>query len=111
MAEKEYLERETVMHIAKKYGCDNGGALGRHSGIADIIADKIYAIPAANVRPERHGYWKGYTKSAFCGCDDYGNPIYRDVKIYYCSLCDRKSVVREKFCPNCGAKMDGKEET
>lgn len=65
-------------------------------------------IPTADVTPVVHGYWKGYTTSAFYGCDDYGDPIYRDVTIYYCSLCHRKSVVKEKFCPNCGAKMDGK---
>lgn len=75
---------------------------------ANEIIDIFDNLPAADVRPERHGYWKGYTTSAFYGCDDYGYPIYRDVTIYYCSLCHRKSVVKERFCPNCGAKMDGK---
>ena len=54
-----------------------------------------------------HGHWKGYITSAFYGCDDEGEPIYRDANFNVCSECGRKTVVKEKFCPNCGAKMDG----
>ena len=57
--------------------------------------------------PVRHGHWKGYITSAFYGCDDEGEPIYRDANFNVCSECGRKTVVKEKFCPNCGAKMDG----
>lgn len=47
----EYIERAAAVKIAEKYGTCNGSALGRHSGVADIIASRIDAIPAADVAP------------------------------------------------------------
>ena len=47
----EYIERDAAVKIAEKYGICNGSALGRHSGIADIIASEIARLPAANVAP------------------------------------------------------------
>ena len=79
-----------------------------YPGIMTSIS-QINAMPAADVQKIRHGEWKGYTKSAFHGVDEFGSSIYRDVTIWYCSECNRRSVVKEKFCPNCGAKMDGKD--
>ncbi len=61
--------------------------------------------PTADVAPVRHGKWKERTISAYRGMDDFGDPIYRDVSIYCCSNCDRETVVKERYCPNCGAKM------
>lgn len=59
-------------------------------------ADKIKAIPAADVAPVRHGRW---------GVDG----VY-----VICSVCKRftlspiiKQIPTFKYCPNCGAKMDG----
>lgn len=69
--------------------------------------DKVDEMPAADVQEVRHGKWKGYTRSAFHGMDDFGNPIYRDVNIWECSECCRKSVIKENYCPCCGARMDG----
>lgn len=70
----------------------------------------VKEFPAADVKPVKHGLWKGYITSAFYGCDDEGEPIYRDANFNVCSECGRKTVVKEKFCPNCGAKMDGGEK-
>lgn len=55
---------------------------------------------------ENEARWKGYT---FEVCqkrtDEYGEPICRDVTVYYCSNCGRRTVVRENYCPSCGKKM------
>lgn len=68
----------------------------------------LMRIHAADVEPVRHGRWEGYCHSRFCGTDEFGDPIYRDGVVYYCSnpKCRRKTVVKENFCPSCGAKMD-----
>lgn len=68
----------------------------------------LMRIPAADVEPVRHGRWEGYIHSRYCGMDEFGEPVYRDGTVYYCSnpKCRRKTVVKENFCPNCGAKMD-----
>lgn len=76
------------------------------------INDVIDGVPAADVEPVRHGRWEGYTHSRYCGRDEYGEPVYRDGTVYYCSnpKCRRKTVVKENFCPSCGAKMDLEDE-
>lgn len=64
--------------------------------------------PAAEVAPVRHGMWIGEG-------DGYADgEIVMDV--WYCSECDHcidegidDEAVLPNYCPNCGAKMDGKE--
>lgn len=51
------------------------------------------------------GHWKSFTHSAYHGIDDDGEPIWREVKVYHCNLCNRRTVIKENYCPNCGAKM------
>lgn len=67
----EYIERDAAVKIAEKYGTCNGGALGRHSGIADIIASEIDELPAANVVPI---WWArgSISRGEFGSC---GNPV------------------------------------
>lgn len=48
-------------------------------------------------------------------CDRYeserphGEWIYKDMKGQFCSVCDKQSVWKFNFCPNCGASMEKKE--
>lgn len=71
----------------------------------------IMAVPAADVEPVRHGRLECYTHSFYCGNDKYGDPVFRDGVVYYCSnqKCRRKTVIKENFGPSCGAKMDLEE--
>lgn len=55
---------------------------------------------------EKQGHWKCYKCSRFVGFDDNYNPTYRDTNVYRCSECNRKTVIQENYCPNCGAKME-----
>ena len=100
----EYIEREAVMKIIDDYGCTHGGTLGSHSGAVDVVGSAIYKLPAADVVPVKHGHW--------ISLDDY----FEDAQ---CSECGDALVIGDcsfndfcecyKFCPNCGAKMDGGE--
>lgn len=77
-----------------------------------VTDDYETVLKALNNQPTidpKRGKWKGYWKSQFMGCDDFGNPIYRDGKIYYCSKCNRRTIIKENFCPNCGADMRGEK--
>lgn len=67
----------------------------------------IFELPAADVAPVRHGRWKGFSHSKWYGFDSLGEPIYRDGVLYCCSECNRRSIIQTKYCPNCGAVMDG----
>lgn len=51
--------------------------------------------------------WKGWTSTHWSKrCDSNGDPIYTEHTYYQCSYCGRRTVVRENFCPNCGAVME-----
>lgn len=39
--------------------------------------------------------------------EDNGDPEYKYHNEYVCSICRRRTIVKENFCPTCGAKMDG----
>lgn len=71
----------------------------------DGLYANIKAIPAADVRPERHGHWDDsdgeHIKCSKCGQFAPIVPQYQDEPITY----------EAPFCPNCGAKMDGKDVT
>lgn len=65
------------------------------------FADRIKALPAADVVPVVHGKWMK---------EDRGH-------VEYCAVCDQcgfdwmwSDMGYFKFCPNCGAKMDGERK-
>lgn len=73
-------------------------------------AKKAWNRRAAS-EPERRGHWKGLTTPRWTGkYNDNGDPEYIDYIYYTCSICYRKSVVRESYCPKCGAKMYGETD-
>lgn len=64
--------------------------------------DGIDRIPAADVRENVHGEWK----TAMLDHEAFGvRP-----KVIYCSSCCQATAYKTKFCPNCGARMDGGKE-
>lgn len=100
----DYIKRTDAVKIAEKYGLANGSVLGRHTGLADCIASEISGLPAADVAEVVHGEW--------LRADDDWNSL----TTIQCSLCseewcfetdDDVSLLNYKYCPNCGAKMDG----
>lgn len=57
------------------------------------IAEALDEIPAADVVKVKHGEWKAYGLM---------NP--------QCSICHKYNIEKSRFCPNCGARMDGGAE-
>ena len=86
----EYIDRATAITMVGRYGLTNGSAIGRHSGAADIIAEALAAIPAADVAPVVHGTWIDRLD-----CD------------WTCSACKHVSQTATPYCAWCGAQMDG----
>ena len=94
----EYIKREQVLNL-------------RVSAQAwywsmNRLYDEMKDLPSADVAPVVHGRWEGWITPAFYGLDDFGEPIYRDATFYRCSICSRKSAIKEKFCRSCCAMMD-----
>ena len=94
----EYIKREAVIEAIMSEPPD--------AHYPQWYVDKIKSIPAADVAEVRHGRW-------ICINKRYGE--------YECSVCHGMdsncsdyygihAVTEQEFCPNCGAKMDKKEE-
>lgn len=71
----------------------------------DVIADIIGNALTVDAVPVVHGRWQ-WISSTYdrIPCE----------KRYWCSKCHHETITHdsepwEKFCPNCGAKMDGKD--
>lgn len=78
--------------------------------IFEIAENVIKSLPSADVQPVRHGHWDETTEP--CGWTDEDRAE--------CSECHNSFVlgvytmedIREsfKYCPNCGARMDGEQK-
>ena len=114
----DYISREAAVDAFFPVDPENDGSDGTTTICLELnysnneIESILWEVPAADVEPVRRGRWEGYTHSCYCGIDQCGDPIFREKTVYYCSnpKCRRKTVVKENFCPSCGAKMDLEEE-
>ena len=95
----EYIEREKVLSKAVPMeGC-----------FSDMISSyDVIMLPAADVVLVRHGRWKEM---------HYEGGILDGTNFDRCSVCGYERVFDDpvfktvfKYCPNCGAKMDGGAE-
>lgn len=87
----EYIEREKIYEMLNALGGCGAEPESRADGwdkAIDTAIDELNKIPAADVRPERHGEW------LYCGDG------------YECSKCGGGARVNTNpFCWKCGAKM------
>lgn len=91
MAQK-YVDRSEVL---KKVGYTL-----RYWGMVDCIkksiTDRIKAIPIADVEPVKHGKWICMGDCGVTECSHCGWTI--------------EEYIEDKYCRECGARMDGEEE-
>lgn len=102
MADKKYIERWAVIERIKQLcyeDCDktdSNAVCCENCGIAEVL-DIIADAPAVDVAPVVHGEWMlKHVGMGHC---------------WECSVCHTNPCIyvteNTKFCPNCGAKMDG----
>lgn len=97
MAEKEYIERGAMldeMRDCKFANPESDFQRGVNASI-DILTVGIKHLPTADVVEVRHGEWERSDEYE----EQYGY-------LYKCSVCGVLCFL-DKYCPNCGAKMDG----
>ena len=83
----EYIERETAVAWFMPY------AHAGESIDADVVISDIKGMKAADVSPVRHGRWLPQ--------------VVLGQKAWDCSECKTLGSPHWKWCPVCGAKMDG----
>lgn len=81
----------------------------QHKGPPGGARKIMEEAPAVDAVPVVHGLWKGYNVPHWTKrYDDNGDPEYKYHAEYVCSICRRRTIIKENYCPNCGAKMDEK---
>ena len=92
----ELIDRRAALEIAMSYCSDDDGCCSKAGHDIREMLDEIESLPT--IQPEvRRGRW---TKD---GCE-------HKYFYYRCSVCGVDNDGRTKFCPNCGAKMDGGDD-
>lgn len=105
-----YISREAAVKYIKSEQCRTCSDIGLCGNCAVLVAVKLLAkVPAADVAEVAYGQWEGEG-------DGYADgEIVLDV--WHCSQCgyciddgtDNPDCL-PKYCPGCGAKMDGAAE-
>ena len=107
----EYIDRAAAVKvILRERKPTNSVAQNR---MLSIIQHDLLTMCAADVAPVVHGLWMPIRESEMTGWDPA--VAGRDpIGGYICSVCKEEAVydcndefVLSKYCPNCGAKMDG----
>ena len=84
----------TTEYIKREYAVDAAVDVYYNTPDIDLSCEKFEAailkIPSSDVAPVKHGRWKRYGRN-----------------LGECSECGEVVAIRNNYCPNCGAKMDG----
>ena len=88
----EYIDKEIALSLVQPDAPEDDTAAITIATAKKLVRSIIYRTPTADVAPMRHGRWKRYGKN-----------------LGECSECGEIVSVRSNYCPNCGAKMDEKE--
>ena len=91
--EKRLIDANVV--LAKQFTTGISDASGNYYGYADVVfVDDIENAHTVDAMEVVHGRWT----------DEHQGFMYYDAT---CSVCGKHNDSASKFCPNCGAKMDG----
>ena len=119
----EYIEREKVHRLVRsltQYTWTNPDKSKYRVTVGiDDVQFSIDKIPAADVAEVRHGEWleDEYNETTYCSeCKEEAlyNSTFElqfdydwEENLVPCGYEEHKEYIRTKYCPNCGAKMDG----
>lgn len=101
----EYIDREALRKVLENWRDAHADVDDEQGcGLLEDVIWEVDAQPAADVAPVVHGRWEPcFDKNCKCRwgfgkCSNCGQEYYAHAINYY------------KYCPNCGAKMDGRGE-
>lgn len=100
-----YIDADKVLAefpIRRNHYDEKNGNIHFINGIETVMEyiDTVADEQPADVQEVKHGKWIDY---------GWRNRGFDAFHIFKCSECNRGKIKTSRFCPNCGAKMDGKE--
>lgn len=97
----EYINREAIMKFPiRKDHCDKEHANGHFINGIESVLEYVENLPAADVAPVVHGRWTHLGGDEWC-CSACGFVISTE---------GSWEKPTQKYCEDCGAKMDGGED-
>lgn len=118
-----YIDADKAFNLIKEQKGKETGAFskglnkGLHIAMSTINNKEV--LPTADVVEVKHGYWltKEYEYGKDGKSDEWVEKLAEQGDCAYCSFCLQNAglnggeeYVLSNYCPNCGAKMDGKPQ-
>lgn len=111
MTDKRPIDANALYEDVSRMGLTNGSALGRHSGMADAIAQMIQDAPTVDPESLRgHARWVRDENVKIITVDAYGNAF--ESPAVYCENCNTALSEADfkgrvwNYCPVCGFIME-----
>lgn len=111
MTDKRPIDANALYEDVSRMGLTNGSALGRHSGMADAIAQMIQDAPTIDPESLRgHARWVRDENVKIITVDAYGNAF--ESPAVYCENCNTTLSEADfkgrvwNYCPVCGFIME-----
>lgn len=109
----EYIDRDAFKKSVEERYCkpckaekkDHNGCWCRACWVDDML-DEVECFQPSDVAPVVHGRWEREPSSYWRWTSSGAVAVTRTT--YRCGLCGRGTAVKSNYCPNCGAKMDGR---
>jgi NADH pyrophosphatase NudC (nudix superfamily) len=102
----EYIRKDKAIDIFIEGDGDDEFTEGYNFAVNEY-REKIRAIPAADVQPVKHGYWEEEDTMPydnFVVCSECG------MNLSHQNYTKEEWQESFRYCPNCGARMDGDTE-
>lgn len=97
--------KEQIAHVKRNVKSENSAYLIGYISALSTVEGMIASLPAADVEPMKHGKWV----SMLVKRPDWKGNMQSYYQPNTCSECHVGLAEKTNYCPNCGAKMDGKE--
>lgn len=98
----DYIDRETVLKILEEHPAGTWRGYDVYSDDVRAIMRKVDEQPAADVAPVRRGHWVRVGNGTTCSECMQGLLRINGKQSEWVDLSEMP------YCPNCGAKMEGK---
>lgn len=105
---KRLIYAEDLLGALKRKVCIIGGSRnGKTMALFEAILRKLIEMtPTVDAVPVVHGHWF-LTECEYLNCSVCGNAYYTGIQTWSAAQDNLKYAGGPKYCPNCGAKMDG----